>query len=116
MTIPARTIGGEVAYGALELETPLPSARSCDWVTALGVLCVAIVVVVGLPSVNGSTHPPPGLRLPSTTTTTTAWMKVLEGPRPAAESLAVPAWLADDPELRRRGITLVECLRPVSSL
>ncbi|PIL34811.1 hypothetical protein GSI_02598 [Ganoderma sinense ZZ0214-1] len=38
-------------------------------------------------------------------------MKVLEGPRPA-ESLAVPAWLADDLELRRRGITLVECLRP----
>ena len=41
-------------------------------------------------------------------------MKVLEGPRPAAESLAVPAWLADDPELRRGGIALVECLRPVS--
>ena len=60
--------------------------------------------------------PPLGLRLPSTTTTTTAWMRVLEGPRPAAESLAVPAWLLDDPELRRRGITLVECLRPVSSL
>ncbi|KAM5541235.1 hypothetical protein V8D89_005164 [Ganoderma adspersum] len=49
----------------------------------------------------------PAPSLPSTTT----WMKVLEGPRPA-ESLAVPAWLADDPELRRRGITLVECLRP----
>lgn len=40
-------------------------------------------------------------------------MKVLEGPRPP-ESLGVPGWLAENPELRRRGITLVECLRPVS--
>ncbi|KAI1789919.1 hypothetical protein LXA43DRAFT_1150603 [Ganoderma leucocontextum] len=38
-------------------------------------------------------------------------MKVLECARPP-DSLAVPSWLADDPELRRRGITLVECLRP----
>ena len=74
-------------------------------------MCVA--VSIGLPPVNGSkAHLAPAPSLPSTTT----WMlKVLEGPGPRpAESLAVPGWLADDPELRRRGITLVECLRPVS--
>ncbi|TBU55759.1 hypothetical protein BD310DRAFT_932964 [Dichomitus squalens] len=38
-------------------------------------------------------------------------MKVLEGASPV-ELLAVPGWLVDEPELQKRGIVPVECLKP----